>query len=209
MNEQLFLNLEQIIPTQDAEEFMIGMADKVQDDIDDQTQLKNRHYVRKEFWAAVIKSINNKLDLYQNISPSIYNWISASSGLRGVGFNFVASKNYGRAEIYIDRGDKEEENEFIFDELYKDKDEIETNFGSTLVWERLDDKRACRIKAETEGNIFNKDEWNTMIDFMMSSMVKIVNNFKKPLAKVNQNYIQRIINCSRQQHNLIRHITCF
>ena len=185
MNEQLFLNLEQIIPTQDAEEFMIGMADKVQDDIDDQTQLKNRHYVRKEFWAAVIKSINNKLDLYQNISPSIYNWISASSGLRGVGFNFVASKNYGRAEIYIDRGDKEE-NEFIFDELYKDKDEIETNFGSTLVWERLDDKRACRIKAETEGNIFNKDEWNTMIDFMTSSMVKIVNNFKKPLAKVNQ-----------------------
>ena len=42
------------------------------------------------------------------------------SGVRGVGFNFVAGRAYGRAELYIDRGDKEE-NKFIFDQLYWQK----------------------------------------------------------------------------------------
>jgi len=185
MNDQLFLNLEQIIPTKDAEEFMIGMADKVQDDIDNQTQLKNRHYLRKEFWTGVIKAMNEKSDLYQNISPSIYNWIGAGSGVRGVGFNFAASKNYGRAEIYIDRGEKEE-NEFIFDELYKEKEAIEENFGSELVWERLDEKRACRIKSEIVANIFNKNEWKEMVEFMTNSMVRIEYSFKNHLVNINR-----------------------
>ena len=115
MGDELFLNVEQIIPTQDAEEYMIGMAEKAQDDIDSQTELKHRHVIRKEFWTKLIQAMNTKSNLYQNISPSIYNWIGAGSGVRGAGLNFVVSKSYGRAELYIDRGNKEE-NEFVFDE---------------------------------------------------------------------------------------------
>ena len=37
MGEQLFLNFEQIIPTQDAEDYMIGMAEKAQDDVESKT----------------------------------------------------------------------------------------------------------------------------------------------------------------------------
>lgn len=184
MNEQLFLNLEQIIPTKDAEEFMIGMAEKVHDDIDSQTQLKNRHIVRKEFWTLLIKSMNERSDLFLNKSPSIYGWIGIGSGVRGVGYNFAVSKNYGRAEIYIDRGEKDE-NEYIFDELFKQKDHFEENFGSKLDWERLNDKRACRIKSEITGNLYNKDDWDKMIEFMTNSMLKLESSFKKHLSNIN------------------------
>ena len=116
-DDEPFLNVEQIIPTQDTEEYMISMAGKARDDIDSQAELKNRDVIRKEFWTKLIQRMNNtQSKLYQNRSPSIYHWIGARSGIRGVGLNFVVSKSYGRAELYIDRGDREE-NESIFDEL--------------------------------------------------------------------------------------------
>ena len=43
MGDELFLNVERIIPTQDAEDYMIGMAEKAQDDIEE----KHRHVIRK------------------------------------------------------------------------------------------------------------------------------------------------------------------
>ena len=185
LNEQLFLAVDQIIPTKDAEEFMIGMAEKAQDDIDSQTVLKHRHIVRKEFWTNLLELINKKNDLFKNISPSIYAWIGAGSGLNGAGFNFVVSKSYGRAEIYIDRGNSEE-NKFIFDQLFKQKEDIESQFKGQLTWERLDDKRASRIKSELESNVFDKDNWDEMIRFMVDMMIQMEQVFKPLLSKINR-----------------------
>ena len=185
MSEDLFLNIEQIIPTKDAEEFMIGLAEKAQDEVDGATQEKNRHIVRRKFWAEVISRMNSKSQIYQNISPGTAAWIGAGSGFRGVGYNFAAGKAYGRAEIYIDRGDHEE-NKFIFDQLYKQRIEIEAKFGMPLVWERLDDRRACRIKSEIPGNIFNPEKWQEMIEFMTTSMVNMVSAFSDSLKNLNR-----------------------
>ena len=127
MGEELFLNVEQIIPTQDAEDYMIGMAEKAQDDIDSQTELKHRHVIRREFWSKLLHTMNTKSTLFQNINPGIYHWIGAGSGVRGLGLNFVTTKSYGRAEFYIDRGNIEE-NEYVFDELSKHKERHREGF---------------------------------------------------------------------------------
>lgn len=184
MGDELFLNVEQIIPTQDAEDFMIGMAEKAQDDIESQTQQKNRHIVRKEFWSKLIPAMNaSSSNLYQNISPGIYHWIGAGSGVRGVTFNFVITKSYCQAELYIDRGEKIE-NKTIYDKLFDLKAEIENRFGGALGWERLDEKRASRIKASMSANIFDKDQWDSMIQFMTDAMVKLELAIKQPLSSI-------------------------
>jgi hypothetical protein len=185
MGDQHFLNIEQIIPTKDVEEFMIGIADKSLDEIEGATEEKNRHKVRREFWTKILQAIANKTSLFQNISPGTQGWISAGSGVRGVGFNFVAGKAYGRAEIYIDRGDKEE-NKFIFDLLYSKKESIQAAFGRELTWERLDDKRASRIKSEMSGSIFDRDQWPALIEFMTDAMARMENTFKEPFAEMNR-----------------------
>ena len=183
MGDQLFVNFEQIIPTKDAEDYMIGMAEKTQDDLDSLKGLKSRHIIRREFWLKMIQEINQKSNLFQNISPSKYNWISAGSGVRGIGFNLAVSKAYGRAELYIDRGNKDQ-NQDIFDKLFSQKDTIEQEFVGNLVWERLEDKRACRIKAETPSNVFEKENWPEMIEFMCDSMLQLEKVFKKPIKKI-------------------------
>jgi len=124
------------------------------------------------------------INLFANVNPSKDNWISAGSGVSGAGFQFVISKNYARTEVYMSRGSTDE-NKFIFDKLYQQK-EIEKQAG-TFDWERLDDKKASRIKQELKGvSLYEKDDWKKMMDFMMESMLKIENAFKKPLQIINR-----------------------
>ena len=184
MGEELFLNIEQIIPTKDTEDFTIGLADKAKDEIAGIENEARRHPIRRQFWSDVIKAMNaSPSSLYQNISPSKESWISAASGLRGLGLNFAATKDYCRAELYIDRGDKAE-NEAVFDLLLAQKDNIEAEFGSSLTWERLDAKRACRIKSQRDGNIFDREVWPDMIDFMVKSMIRLEGVLKPKLQHI-------------------------
>ena len=185
MDDQLFLNIEQIIPIKDTEGFMIGIADKALDEGEGAKQEEDRHKVRRQFWTEVLRVFATKSSVFQNISPGTKDWISAASGVRGVTFNFAPGKRYGRAELYIDRGEKEE-NKFIFDQLYGKKASIETAFGSELTWERLNDKQASRIKSETDGTIYDSDKWPALVEFMTDPMVRLERAFKEPLADTNQ-----------------------
>jgi len=184
MGDELFLNVEQIIPTQDAEDYMIGMAEKAQDDIENQTALKTRHIIRKEFWNKLIPAMNTtNSDLYKNISAGIYHWIGAGSGISRITFNFVVTKSYCQVELYIDRGDKNA-NESIFDQLMASKSEIEHYFKAPLEWDRLDEKRACRIHSRTAGNVFDREQWEAMIPFMTDSMCRLEKALKEPLKQI-------------------------
>jgi len=184
--EQLFLDIEQIIPMKDSEEYIISMADKTQEDINSQEELKSRHYLRMEFWRILLKEMNNQSAIYQNISPTKDHWLSAGSGISGVPYNFVVSHYYARTELTIARS-LTEENKFIFDELHRIKDAIEAEFGEQLEWERLDNKKSSRIKYELKDvNFFNKDDWEKMIEFMVDGMIRMEKVFKEHLKKVNQ-----------------------
>lgn len=184
MGNELFLKIDQIIPTKDAEDYMIGMAAKAQIDAEAMNQKYKTHQIRKEFWSKVISGMNkSNSSLYQNISTSKYHWIGASSGLRGVGFNFSITTKHARAEVYIDTG-VFEDNKRIFDFFESRKTSIEDSFGAPLIWERLDNKRGSRVKAETTGNILDRSLWDDMINFMIESMIHIETAFKIHLKEL-------------------------
>lgn len=185
-DSQLYLDIEQIIPIQDIGDYVINMAEKVQEDIVVQEVEKERHKLRFDFWTQYLKVVQEKCDFYDNISPSKSNWIGTGSGISGVAFNSVISNYYARVEIYLSRNQKEE-NKQIFDELFKEKNVIEKEFGSSLVWERLDSKKACRIKYEmSNSDYFNHDDWNKMIEFMSDNLPKLINTFSIRLKKIGQ-----------------------
>ncbi len=186
LSDQLFLKVEQIIPVKEQEEYMIRMAEKKQEDSDTQEELKTRHRMRMEFWNKLLEIINNsETKLFQNVNPSKDNWITGGVGMTGVSLNFVVSKTYGRSELYISRGSAED-NKFIFDSLNKKKEQIEEDFGGELIWERLDTKKASRIKYETEGvNCYDPGDWDEMINFMVDGMIRMEKALIKPLRAIN------------------------
>ena len=184
LQEQLFLNMEQIIPIKEAEDFVISMANKSREEVDAQEQNKERYSVRINFWNQYLKEINKVTTLYQNVSPSKDNWIGGGSGMGSVGYNSVATRNYIRIELYINCGDKNN-NKVIFDSLYAKKDKIESEFGEGLTWERLDENVTARIKFQLNNvSIFNEEDWGKMIDFMVDVVPRFERAFKKSIQGV-------------------------
>ena len=186
MSDQLFLNFDQVIPMREAEDFIISMAQKNRDNIENQEEVKTRHKLRREFWIKMLSVVNTTCRLYQNISPSKDQWLSAGSGMSGVSYTCVATRSFARVELAI-HGRTQEENKEIFDYLIDRKDKIETMYGGSLVWERMDDKRMSRIKDEKPGlSIFNYEDWDEMIDFLKNKLPKFEKSFKKEIQEVNR-----------------------
>lgn len=185
LEEQLFLNVEQILPVKDAEEFTISMATKAQDEILNQEKLKNSHQARLNFWSKFLEASNSKNSLWGNISPSKDNWIGIGIGMSGVNLNLVATKNYCGSEIYFNRG-SQEENKDLFDFIQEQQKDIETGFGGKLSWERMDEKVSCRIRSRLDDvSIYEKEDWPKMIDFLIDASERMEKVFRNPIRKLN------------------------
>jgi hypothetical protein len=115
------------------------------------------------------------------------NWYSFSTGVSGITYGAVFSQNDVRVELYIDRGDFDENKKF-FDWLENTKDAVESDLGFSLCWERLDDKRASRLYYPSEGSI-NDDEkrLNELRDWQILNLLK----FKKVFGPLIQEFKSR------------------
>jgi len=183
--EDVFLTVDQIIPTKDAEDFMIGLAAKAQDEVEDLEAERTRYAIRREFWSKLLPMMNDKSDLFRGVSPVPRNWIGVSSGVRGISFNFVVRRDAARVEVYIDTGNRDI-NKALFDVLFQRRGELEREFGEAFIWERLDGKQASRIKAEQIGNVFDRDQWPNMTNYMLDAMIRLDNTFRLKLPEVLQ-----------------------
>lgn len=184
IKDQLLVNFEQIIPIKEAEDFVISLAKKSREEVAVKEEMKERHILRKEFWTLLLKEMNTVTDLYKNVSPSKDHWLNAGSGVSGIHYECLATYYYAGIELAI-TGYDTDTNKMIFDELLKSKDAIEQQFGATLSWERLEYRKMCRIKYSLEEvDIFDKEDWSKMINFMVEQMPKF--------EKVMENYVLQI-----------------
>lgn len=96
-----------------------------------------------------------------------------------VGFSFARGGRF-RVELYIDQGD-EETNKRIFDDLHKRREEVESEIGEALSWERLDKRRASRIAVYRLGSI--TDNYESLAELRSWGATTIVKFYRvfKPL----------------------------
>jgi len=185
LNEQLFLNVEQILPIKDTEEFTIRIASKAQEEIEVQETLKNRHHIRLKFWESFINKSKEQNHFISNMSPSKDSWLSKGIGIGGAYIDVCITKNSCRSEFIINIGEQEL-NKKTFDQLKTNfKEKIEKNLEVSLKWERMDEKKSSRIRFELLGvSYFNEEDWDKMIDFLLESSAKLEKEFKEPIMKV-------------------------
>jgi hypothetical protein len=175
---------------------------------DDEQRSSDRQRLQLKFWQSLLNRPKAKTTRHCNISPSDCGWISASSGLRGVNFSYVISKDEARIDLYIDRGvGQTETNKRIFDSLHSQKKKIEKGFGEELSWQRLDEKRACRIAYTLPIGGYRSDEskWPEIQDLMIDGMILLekallphIENLKTELVSENR-YIPKQQNYGSKQ----------
>ncbi len=165
------IDVQQIIPLPEAHDYQVQLREK---EMVGRKKRAERHDVRLRFWEGLVGVARNRNTRHANIKPGCYHWLGASSGIRGLNFNYAIVQEYGQVELYIDRGEAVE-NERIFDHLFARKGEVEKAFGGTLTWERLDAKRACRIKhvIEPGGYRSPESEWPKIQSEMVITMSRL------------------------------------
>jgi hypothetical protein len=154
---------------------IVGPSSESRDVGQTKKEIAERYGIRKRWWGELIERSTPISKLHAHITPSEYSWIGASSGIRGLNFNYVVTQDDCAAELYIDRGkNSEEQNKAIFDQLFAYKNEIERSFGEPLSWERLEGKRGCRIRCSTPGGYRSpEEEWPTIQDRIIEEMKQL------------------------------------
>lgn len=183
-NDDVFVDIRQVIPTPEAESYMIGMALKYAEEQSTSGEMKSRHHMRKAFWTQMLERLRHSpCSLYNNISPSTDHWLSAGSGISGISYNLIFSKKEIRVELWIAKFSAES-NTFAFDWLYEHRQSIENTFGHALFWQPLPGKKSCRISFAKPVSSFDQTNWPEITDWLlknMSAFEKAIDPFIAPL----------------------------
>ncbi|MFO1447925.1 MAG: DUF4268 domain-containing protein [Opitutaceae bacterium] len=165
------VDVQQIIPLPEANEYQVQLREKEQKG---RQKRAERFDIRQKFWEGLIALARKRRTRHAEIKPGPYHWLGASSGVRGLNFNYVIVQEYGMVELYIDRGN-ESENKNIYDNIFAKRASIEAVFPHELSWERLDEKRACRIKHLVDLGGYRSPEvkWPDIQSAMVERMVQL------------------------------------
>lgn len=184
--DELLIDIQPVIPTPEAADFMIGMAEKETEVKSAQGALRKTGQMRMDYWSLALDAMRDAdVSLYQNISPSKDHWLSAGSGLAGCHYALILLKTEVRVEFSFQRG-RAEENKWLFDRLMERKDEIETQFGAPITWLRLDDKKASRVQFAESADGYDRDGWDQLITWHVEKIQAWESALKGPVAEVAQ-----------------------
>lgn len=148
--------------------------------------LAERHLRRLEFWEQLLDKAKSKTNLHSNVSPGKDNWVTAGAGKSGMGWSYVITMNKGSVELFIDRGpDKKDETDRIFGKILNDPEKIEKEFGESLIWDKVEGRRVCRIKSLCEiGGLKDTDLWDRIQNDMVDRMVRLEKALRPILSTI-------------------------
>ena len=165
---------------------MIGMAAKDSEEKSTQKTQRRSQVLRQEFWTKTLQNFReHDISLYANISPSTNHYLTASSGVSGCIYGLIFGSQLARVELYL-RRTVAHENKAIFDRLLRHKTALDTKFGVDLHWQRLDQKKACRISFAQSFDGYDRENWPKMIDWLGTHIVKLQETFSEPLREASQ-----------------------
>jgi len=147
------------------------------------TKLGTLHY---RFWEQLLERAKTVgLLTHAGRSTSEANWLGASTGQTGIILNYLVLKNQTAVQLEIRTGDKAT-NKHLFDQLYDQRAEIETVFGASLGWRRMDDRISCQVNyVMSDGGLRSPEtEWPKLQDGMIDAMRRLHTAFKDPIKRL-------------------------
>lgn len=176
--EDIFLQIEQIIPLPETQEFIIDAREKEKEEKSKSKVTAERNAKLTDFWAQLKHELKARnFDLLDRVTPSgsfsIGSWVGNGK------FAFCIGRNAIRVELYFSK-DKDKK---LFDSMYAQKEEIERVYPKEIDWERLETKKASRIKHEISytdlnpnySSFYDRDDWHIWIDWYADNMIEFYN----------------------------------
>lgn len=139
-------------------------------------ELNRSQNERLIFWEEFNTVIVGKGKPFSVRKPTTDHWYDVAIGTSEahLAINLVNKENKIVLELYI------LDNKNLFDHIYEDKEKIENTLQMSFSWERLDGKKASRIKHDVLGLDFsNHSNYPQLMDECIEKILKMRDVFKK------------------------------
>jgi len=143
MGDDIFLQVEQIIPIPEVSDFIVDIREKDKEDRGKSATVAQTEADLLEFWKGVkFRMSERQINYFDNIKaqPRWYLGFSKGSGR----FGMVIGRSGLRVELYFNS----DEDKMLFRSMEQYKSELDQAFNNKLIWQRLDGKKASRISFE-------------------------------------------------------------
>lgn len=142
---------------------------------------------REEAYISFFARLNVRLTKetnfpLRNVSPQGQSWLALASVDRSgaetatIFASFTRRKQL-RIELYLDGGSGDP-NKQRFDQLLAHKSEIERAVGEPLNWERMDNRKACRVAIYTKAQIFTDVDSENLLEWAAKRAVSLYRAFE-------------------------------
>lgn len=147
------------------------------------SELSEKREAYRAFWAKYLEVVHERYPNLTNVrAASTRNWTNINYLGRGINIS-LAFLSGGRAicEVYIDTRNAAR-NSAILAEIAKHKQQVESAVGEALSWDDIPLKRACRIRAITNGDVTEPSDQVRLINWMVEHQQKM-KHVVKPLVE--------------------------
>lgn len=113
-----------------------------------------------QYWAKLSDEIDNSYSKFNSRKPKAQHWyhLAIGSSLAHISLTINTQTDEIRSQIWI------RDNKPLFDYLFEFKEDIESDVGFELNWQRLDNKKAAYINISSDFNIDNENDWSEALN---------------------------------------------
>lgn len=186
-NGRTLIDVQQVVPLPEAEEYQIRINTKTDRERASRREQTELGELLHRYWSQLLDRARGRSSFHKDNSPTTLGWLGANAGLPGVAFNYVFGRRCPRVELYIDTGSKDRNKDF-FDEMHERREQIEVGFGGPLGWERLDNRKASRIRADlAPASVREVARWPELQDQMIEAMIRFAGALRSEIERLRGN----------------------
>jgi hypothetical protein len=183
LDGDIVVDFDRFLPPIETESFQIHSLEQQKE----QSSIRDENNsIYAQYWQYMLPQYDKIDDItFKKRRASTYPSIGTRVGLQNIGdieYMFKASP----AAVLLSIQDEDKDyNKRFFDELFKNKDTIDANFGNELNWQRKDDQKSSQILfVNADLNANDKNNWENMCKFHCEYMKKLVDSIGPELKKI-------------------------
>ena len=145
-----------------------------------QTDLSSHRLLQLDFWTQFNKffELNKTLFNIRIAKPRPWYDFSIGSSKAHLCLGIQIHSKCIRCELYIS------DSKLLFDKLYNDKKDIETEFGNALEWMELEERKASGVRTTLKIDVGNNNNWEECFKWLFNSSHKFKEIFSDRIKKI-------------------------
>ena len=180
-NDNIFLQIEQIIPLPETEEFMIDAQEKKREDLEKGKGLSETKKTQLEFWKKFKEQLLKHDDIQKLQTPRPKYWFNVALGKSGVKLSniFNVSKGELGVRVYISGRNVEEWLPYFISH----KEQIENSIGEQILWDPNSENSDKIIVLYKQFKLNDENNWDEAIEWMVDKTIKFRTVFMDLIRK--------------------------